>query len=136
MVKIELSTEIKRPVEEVWTYATDPDKVPEWNPVVLESKVSPPGPLRKGSKVHSVIKFLGRRFESTGEVTEYEVNKRFALKSTSPFPIEQTMTLTPAAGGTKITQVGVAEPGGFFKLGEPIIARIAKKQFEAGNETL
>jgi uncharacterized protein YndB with AHSA1/START domain len=136
MITIELSTEIKRPVEEVWTYATDPEKVPEWNSLVLENRASPPGPLRKGSKIQTTVKFLGRRFESTAEVTEYEANKKFTLKGNSPFPLEQTQIFEAVPGGTRISSVAVAEPGAFFKLAEPILGRIAKKQFQAQNETM
>jgi uncharacterized protein YndB with AHSA1/START domain len=30
MLKVEISCEIRRPVEEVFAYATDPAKTPEW----------------------------------------------------------------------------------------------------------
>ncbi len=136
MVRVELSAEIKRPVEEVFAYATDNDKVTEWNSLVLESSASPPGPLRLGSKVHNVGKFLGRRIDSTFEVTEYETNKKISFRSTSPFPLEQTMTFEPVDDGTKVTGLGIAEPGGFFKLAEPILGRIAKKQFQAQFDTM
>ncbi len=136
MVRVELSAEIKRPVEEVFAYAADNDKVTEWNSLVLESSASPPGPLRLGSKVHNVGKFLGRRIDSTLEVTEYEANKKISFKSTSPFPLEQTMTFEPTDDGTKVTGLGIAEPGGFFKLAEPILGRIAKKQFQAQFDTM
>jgi uncharacterized protein YndB with AHSA1/START domain len=136
MIAIELSAEIKRPVEEVFAYLTDPEKTTEWNSLVLESRASPAGPLHVGSKIHSVIKFLGRRFEVTGDVTEYVSNRNYTTKSTVPFPAEGTLSVEPVAGGTKVTIGGRAEPGGFFKLAEPILGRIAKRQFQAQLDTL
>jgi hypothetical protein len=42
-----------------------------------------------------------------------------------------------AAGkGTQVRAVFEGEPGGFFKVGEPILARIAKKQFQVQLDTV
>jgi uncharacterized protein YndB with AHSA1/START domain len=63
MLKLDFSCEIKRPVEEVFAYLTDPAKVPEWNPAVLQCREEPSGPVQVGSKLHKVSRILGRRFE-------------------------------------------------------------------------
>ncbi len=136
MVKIEASTEIKRPVEEVFAYLSNPETTPEWNAIVLESKATPPGPVKVGTKIHSVVKLLGRRVEGTADVTEFVPNKRFAFKGSTPFPNELASSVAPTAGGTKVTLSGQFEPGGFFKLAEPILSRIMKKQIEAQLDTL
>jgi len=39
-------------------------------------------------------------------------------------------TFESVAGGTKVTRVTEAELGGFFKLAEPLVARMLKRQFE------
>ena len=39
-------------------------------------------------------------------------------------------------GGTRVTVRGQAEPGGFFKLAEPIVGRMVKRLFEADAENL
>ena len=131
MVRIETSCEIKRPVEEVFAYLVDPAKTAEWRPAVLESRAEPPGPMRVGSKIHTVLRFLGRRIESTAEVTELVPNVKFAQKTNSPFPLEVICLAEPTAGGTKVTVEAVGEPGGFFRVAEPVLGRIAKKQSQA-----
>lgn len=136
MVKIEASGEIKRPLEEVFAYLTDPSKLPEWNSLVLEAKTEQPGPVRVGSKIRTVAKFLGRHIDSMAEVTELVPNKKFVQKATSPFPIEITNSVEQMAGGTKVTVQAAIEPGGFFKLAEPVLGRIAKKQMEAQLDTM
>jgi uncharacterized protein YndB with AHSA1/START domain len=135
-VKIELSTEIKRPVQDVFAYLTDPDKTPEWNGLVLESKASPAGPVRKGSKIQGVVKVVGRRFEVTADVTEFVPNEKFTTKGNSPFPNEQRFSVEPVAAGTRVTASGQFEPGGFFKLAEPILDRILRRQMRAQFDTL
>jgi uncharacterized protein YndB with AHSA1/START domain len=136
MLKVEISGEIKRPVEEVFAYATDPAKAPEWKSGVLECKADPPGPIRVGSRIHTVLRFLGRRIEGTAEVTELVPDKKLVQKTNSPFPLELTYLAEPTADGTKVTVEAVGEPGGFFKVAESVLVRIAKKQGRAELETL
>ena len=135
MVRVEISTEIKRPVAEVFAYVSDPANLPEWNSLVNEASASET-PVRVGTKIMSRIKFLGRKFESTAEVTEFVRDKKFVFKGDNPFPATITNLYEAATGGTKVTQIGEFEPGGFFKVGEPILVRITKKQFEAQLDTL
>lgn len=134
MIRVENSTVINRPVHEVFAYMTEPKNLPEWNSLLLEARAE--GPVRQGTKIHTVAKFLGRKMESTSEVIEYETNKKFVAKTPSPFPITNTTLLEAEGGGTKVIAVFEGEPGGFFKLGEPIVARIAKKQRQAQFDTL
>ena len=136
MLKLDFSCEIKRPVDDVFAYLTDPAKVPEWNPAVLQCREEPSGPVQVGSMLHMVSRILGRRFESTLEVTEFTPNKKFVYKSNSPFPVEATYLAEPTAGGTRVTVESVAEPAGFFKLAEPVLGRIAKKQIQTNHNTI
>jgi hypothetical protein len=84
-----------------------------------------------------VRKFLGRKFESTLEVTEYEPPRRFAFKVVSgPVPFRVEHTFEPADGGTKLSVAGEGEPGGFFKLAEPLVIRAVERQTKSDFETL
>lgn len=134
MVRVETSVQINRPVAEVFNYMADPTKWPEWNSIVEESRPSET-PLRVGTKIQQRGKFLGRKIESTFEVLEYEPNKRLVTKTDSPFLTKITSTFESEGGGTRVVTVIEGEPGGFFKLGEPILVRIAKKQFQAQLDT-
>ena len=136
MLKLEISCEIRRPVEEVFAYGTDPAKASEWRSGMLESRADPPGPIRVGSKIHTVLRFLGRRIEGTAEVTELVPNRQLVQKTTSPFPLELTFMAEPSADGTKVNVGAVGEPGGFFKVAESVLFRIVKKQGQAELETL
>ena len=136
MLKMEFSVEIKRPVEEVFAYLTDPANETEWNSAVLECRAETPGPIRVGSKIHVLSSILGRRSESTYEVTALVPNKKYVHKTNSPFPVEATYLAEPTADGTKVTLEGVAEPGGFFKMAEPLLGRIANRQIQAQLDTM
>jgi len=134
MVKFEISTHINRPVGEVFKYLADPTKLPEWNSVVEEATPSET-PVRVGTKIQTRARFLGRKIDSPTVVSEFELNKRYTNKSEKPFPLTITNTFEAEGGGTKVVAIFDGEPGGFFKVGEPILARIAKKQFQAQLET-
>jgi uncharacterized protein YndB with AHSA1/START domain len=134
MVKFEVSTHINRPLAEVFKYMDDPTKLPEWNSIVEEATPSET-PVRVGTKVQMRARFLGRKIEATQEVTEHVPNMRSTIKSDRPFPAMFTNTYEAEGGGTKVVAVFEGEPGGFFKLGEPILARIGKRQFQAQLDT-
>ncbi len=136
MLKVEISCEIRRPVEEVFAYATDPAKTPEWKTSVLESRAEPVGPMRVGTQIHTVMRLLGRRIEGTAEVTELVPNRKLVQKTKFPFPVEVTCLAEPTSAGTKVTATAVAEPGGFFKLAESLLVRIAKTQGHAELQTM
>jgi uncharacterized membrane protein len=132
------NVEINRPVEEIFTYDSDPQTLPEWSGVVKEVRREAQGTLREGDRYTSVAKFLGRRFETRLEVTAHAPPRRQSARSTSgPFPQEYTYILEEAAGGgTRLTLVAVGEPSGFFRLVGPLLQRAGSRQFRADLATL
>jgi steroid delta-isomerase-like uncharacterized protein len=136
MLKVQISREINRPIQEVFAYGTDPATTPDWRPAVLECKSEPPGQVRVGSKIHTVLTFLGHRIEGTAEVTELVPSKKLVQKTNSPFPLELTFLAEPTRGGTKVTVQAVGEPRGFFKLAGPVLSRVVRKQGQAELDTM
>jgi len=137
MIKVKTSVVINRPVEEVFEYMSDPSNNVQWQSGTIESKQTSEGPAGVGTTTQSVTQFLGKRLESTGEITEYEPNRRVGVKSTSgPIPITATTTFEEVEGGTKVTLEGEGDVSGVFKLAEPIVARTAQRQFEGNYLTL
>ncbi len=134
MVKFEVAVEINRPIDEVFAYMADPTKTPEWNSIVEEARPSET-PVRRGTTISSRARFLGRKIDSIFEVVEYVPNKTFVQRTDKPFPFTITNVFEAAGKGTRVKGAFEGEPGGFFKLGEPILARIAKKQFQAQLDT-
>ena len=134
MVKVEISLHINRPVADVFKYMNDPTRMPEWNSTIEEATPSET-PVKVGTRVRSRLRMLGRKIEGTYEVVELEPNKRVVNKSDEPFPWKAIITFQPENGGTRLVSAAEGELGGFFKLSEPIFARIMKKQLQAQYET-
>jgi len=137
MAKADITTTIKRPLEDVFAVLSNPESSPTWSSSSIESKKTSAGPIGVGTTWRSVSKFLGRRIETEMEMTEFEPNRMFASRSKSgPFPLQATVTFERVEGGTRVDATIEAEPGGFFKLAEPLIVSIAKRQFQSDFDNL
>lgn len=138
MVRVEVDTTINRPVEEVFAYASDIDRQPEWVSPLTDSRKTSSGPTDVGTTYQQTAKFLGRRMDMNCEITGYEPPSLYAFRAKNgPMHMEMRFTLTPEGpDSTRVTQVVEGESAGFFKLADPILARTMKKQFVADLETL
>jgi len=137
MLREEESVVVQRPIDEVFAYFTDPAMIPEWQASALEARLEGEGPMRAGSRVVETRKFLGRRMESRMEVLDYEPPRRFTVKvSSGPVPFQARTELTEEDGGTRVQSIIEGEPGGFFKLAEPIVARALRRELQGNLETL
>ena len=137
-IRQEHSVVINRPVEEVFAFVTDPNNDPLWQSTSLETEQISEGPVDVGATFRNISKFLGRRIESTYEVTENEPPHRQCVRITSgPIPGSGCYLFESADGGsTHFTQTFEAEVGGFFKLAEPLVGRAIRRQMEADMATL
>jgi uncharacterized membrane protein len=135
MISVEIPVDIDRPVEEVYAYLSDVARIPEWNSMVDEV-VPSDTPLRVGSTAHIKMRLLGRRIEATLEIIELEPNRRVVVKTGAPISVTDTYTFEAlGVGRSRLTYLTVGETKGFFKLADPIVGRVVKKQLTAQLET-
>lgn len=129
---IQISKVINRPVEEVFEFMSDPEKEKLYRIGLIESEQLSEGPFGVGTTTREVSQFFGRRIETVSEVTEYEPNKKVSMKTISgPMQAEFSIILNEVNGGTEVTYEVEGETGGFFKLADPIVARMGKRQMES-----
>lgn len=132
MIRVETSVFIGRPPEQVFAFISNFENNPKWQSGMQEAKFTSEGPLGVGSSYAQVAKFLGRRVESNFEVIDYEPNRLVKATSTSgSFPITFTRVVEPIDGGTLVTAIIEGDASGFFKLAEPLLARMVQRSVNA-----
>ena len=130
MAKIESSIVIKRPTEEVFAVMSNAENNLKWQSGTIEAKKTSDGPIGVGTTWRRVSQFLGKRIESESEITEYELNQKYTEKSKLPLPVEGQVTFERVEDGTRINLKAEVEIGGFFKLAEPLVVSMGKRQLE------
>jgi len=122
---VDVRTEIviERPRAEVAAYAADPDNAPRWYVNIKSVEWVTPSPLRVGSRLAFVARFLGRRLAYTYEVVEFAPAERFVMRTAEgPFPMETTYAWESAGeGSTRMSLRNRGEPSGFSKLVAPLM---------------
>lgn len=129
----EYELEIERAPTEVYAFLSDPENLPRWQSEVLEVR------RESDTRFREVRTFVGRRIESTLEVTAAEPGREFSLRSASgPVRFSVRHLLEPAGEGRTLLRVaGETEgAGGLFKLGGRLLRRAAERRFQEDFERL
>ena len=120
---------IDRPCAAVAEYAGDPSNATQWyaNIESVEWRMAPP--VRVGSTMDSVARFLGRRLAYTYEVVELVPGERLVMRTAQgPFPMETTYTWQSVEPGrTRMTLRNRGEPAGFGKVTAPVMAAAMRR---------
>jgi hypothetical protein len=127
---------IRRPLDEVAAYASDPSNAPEWyaNISKVEWKTEPP--LRVGTEAAFVARFLGRTLRYTYEVIEHTPTSLVMRTAEGPFPMETTYRYAETPEGhTRMTLRNRGTPAGFARVASPFmrmaIRRSTRKDLKA-----
>jgi uncharacterized protein YndB with AHSA1/START domain len=132
MLRMDKNVVINRPVEEVFAFVSPGENWSQWATELVETRKTSEGPMGVGTTYVHVAQMLGRRIENDYEVTEYEPNRKVSMKATSgSIPADVAMAFQPVDGGTRVGLSVEAEVGGFFKLAEPLVARMMSRQQDA-----
>ncbi len=133
MVRIAFPVDIERPVEEVFAYVTDPDRLPEWQDTTISVTQEPGGPMHEGALLREVRRApFGRRVESLVEVSRYEPNRAFDLHIVDgPLPIDGAHRFSGAGGHTRIDFEAAGELPRALRPAGPLLKRMMRRQFTA-----
>ena len=114
---------IARPADIVSSYAGDPSNAPNWYVNIDSVDWKTPPPVRVGSQVEFVARFLGRTLRYTYEFVELVSGERVVMRTQQgPFPMETTYTwLAESDGSTRMTLRNRGEPAGFSKEMAPLM---------------
>jgi hypothetical protein len=140
-VDVVVTEVIGRPLATVARYSCDPSHAPEWYANISTVEWKTPPPVRVGSRVAFVARFVGRQLRYTYEVTEHTEDSLVMRTAEGPFPMETIYRFESMPGGrTRMTLRNRGNPEGFSRLIGPFIAgamrRSTKKDLKALKELL
>ncbi len=131
MIRVQLSVEIARPVDEVFDYVADPAHLPEWQESAIEvDKLS-------DTRWKEKRRIAGRLIETEVEVVELEPGARLFLHSDAgSVELDVDHRFTKTEGGTRIDVDGEGRVGGLMRFAEGTIQSRAQKELEADFQRL
>ena len=128
MVEASTSIEIERPADEVFAFVSEFPNNPRWQRGQRSCRWTSEPPLRVGSTYDQHARFLGRDMVNAFRVVELEPGRSVTFTSESgTFPLTITRTVEPlGAGRSRFTEHVRGEPGGFFRIAEPLLRPLVK----------
>jgi hypothetical protein len=131
MPVISSSININPSVEKVFNYIVSVENHKAWQSTILDAKVSPAGPVGVGSIYQYTTEVMGRKIESQMQVSAFEPNKKWAVKTVGvPNSVETIYLFEPAGDGTHLTlSMGVPE-GAYPAPAEAMIKQQMQKSLE------
>jgi uncharacterized protein YndB with AHSA1/START domain len=131
VIELTVTTDIERPVGEVFAYVTDPGKLPTWQRNTVSVRQEGDGPLRVGTRLREVHRGPGgRELASLVEVSELEPDRAFGLRMLDgPLPVHARIGFEPTATGTRMAFTAHGEPSGAMRLAQPLLRVALRRQF-------
>ena len=129
-MKFDLNIDIYRPLTQVFAFVTTPENDFHWQYGTLMSAKISGGEMGVGTLIRVIGHSMGRRVESTYEVTEFDANKSYGFKSLSGLMDLCTLyTFEIIKGSTRIshsTQISLGEP---LKSNPTTVEKSVKKEY-------
>jgi len=131
MINLDLGVLIDKPVKDVFAFITNPANMPKWNSAVVSMEQITPGDVGLGTKFKSVGEMLGRRIEGEMEVIAFEPDSKYGFQmNAGPVQVNVTLGFKTVGTGTKLSLNAQGNPGGLFKLAEPVMQGRVKSMME------
>ncbi len=100
MIDVEVAVTIRRPRSDVAAVMFNPTSSTAWIGGVLQVRPTPPGPLRPGTKIALVSRFLGRRVADIREVVDHVPDRRIEMVTRFPLGLRVRYELEGIPEGT------------------------------------
>ena len=130
MIRNEIVAHFDRPVDEVFAYVDDDDKVKLWIGGLLETKRTTAGKPGVGSKFHQKLQIGKRVIDLDGELLEYEKNRRVRVKMNFNLgEMEATYNFSESGGCTELAYTCDSHYRSlFYRLFSPMLKRMAQQK--------
>lgn len=139
MPTVERSIQIHRRPQEVWPWATRPDRVELWLPATTAVTSGDTGEVVAGHHWTYVQRFLGMSLTSRAEVVDVEAPRRMRQRATdAPFAWTSDAQIEPHDAGC-VFSLRIDAPeglGGIFAFADSLVVRRYGAMLETGLHTL
>lgn len=136
-MRVETTVYLQCAAKEAFAFVVDFRNNPRWQGGMQETQLIAGTSEEVGAVYQQVAHFLGRRIESTLEVIEIDPGHMMkATTAAGPFPITVTRIVEPEGEGCRVRAIIEGDATGFFKLAEPLMARLVKRSVDADYERL
>ena len=103
-MKFENSVVINQPIKSVFEFVTNLDNHPKWQSGILELEMTSEGRFELGSTYRCVNRFMGKRLETEGVITDYVPDRTCSFRITSGSVTgESNFSFESVNGGTRFT---------------------------------
>jgi carbon monoxide dehydrogenase subunit G len=131
MINLDFGVLIDRPQKDVFAFITDPKNMAKWNSAVVSLEQLTPGAVGLGTKFKSVGEMLGRRIEGEMQVVAFEPDSKYGFRmNAGPVQVDVVLSFKTVGTGTKLSLNAQGNPGGLFKLAEPVMQARVKAMME------
>jgi len=129
-MKFENSVIINQPVNKVFDFVTNLDNNAKWQSDILELAMTSEGRFELGSTYRCVNRFMGKRIETEGVITDYVPDQTCSFRITSGSVTgESNFFFEAVDGATKFTTTADLDLR-YFKLGKIIVRHKIYKQLK------
>lgn len=132
-MRVEASVVIAADRRTVWDYIARPENGPEWQEGAVWTRVTTPGPVRLGTVMDHLGRWLGMRFPTRATVTVFEPHAAFGYDITAPMaptPARMRYRLEALGSGTRLTLSNDATLMAPMRPFEPLLRRNVQAMFE------
>lgn len=136
MIQHEVTIHLNKPVEQVFAFLVDTDKLSTWQSNLIRLEPLTEGSLRPGSRFREIRRINNKEEEIEGEITTLELNRRLETKTLTKPQAIVSYTFDPEQGGTRLRYKFILETSGLMRLLEPMISNSIKKDSHADLEML
>jgi carbon monoxide dehydrogenase subunit G len=136
VIRVETSTTIERPVEDVAAYLTDIERMTEWTDMTASRRLTD-GPIREGSRAYGEVAMGPVKLGWTYQITDMQPSGGYGYKtvSKSALGMDGRVALAPQGpNSTKVDYLAEIHTHGLLRLLEPLL-RSEISRNEAGEVT-
>lgn len=111
---ISTSAIINQPAERVFAYIVAVENHTAWQAGIKDARITPDGPVGVGTTYVYTTEVMGQRIQSQMQVSVYQENKLWAVKTVGvPNSVETAYRFEPAGAGTQLT-ISMDVPAGAY----------------------